>query len=150
MPDKTAEELQAESDAATAKQRQADEAEREPVVETPPVTAKSRLRAFEDDAIGEDAVRISDQIERGSGSLYQTVLTPEQRAQHAALEKLVEAEQRVADTSAALATAQIAHDQAVKYVETCEAVSKNADAERKRKASEAEARREKRDAEQHV
>lgn len=79
-------------------------------------TAKERLRAFEDEILGEKAVRISGHIERGSGSHFQTKMTDEQRAHHAALERLVEAEQKLADASAALATAEAAHRAAEEHV----------------------------------
>jgi hypothetical protein len=112
-----------------------------------PVTARTRLRDFEDDHLGEDAVRISGQIEKGHGSHFQTRMTHEQRVQHTALEKLVEAEKRVADTSAALASAEADHEAAKKHVEACAAASKTADAERERKAAEAKARHDKRESE---
>jgi hypothetical protein len=126
----------------------------EVAAETPPDNATTRLRAFEDDTLGEDAVRIHGRIERGSGSHYQTKLTHEQRMQHVALEKMIEAEQKVADTSVALENAKIAHEAAKKHVEACEADSKKADAERDRKAKLAIERQQKREhelgSEQHV
>lgn len=76
------------------------------------LTAAERLRFFEDETLGHDAVRINGRVERGSGSWFQTKLTPEQRAHHAALEKLIETEQRVAAAKAALAQAEVAHAQA--------------------------------------
>lgn len=81
----------------------------EPAAEHHSLTAAERLRFFEDEILGEDAVRINGRIERGSGSWFQTKLTPEQRAHHAALEKLIETEQAVADARGKLAQAEADH-----------------------------------------
>ena len=79
-----------------------------------PDTAAARLRAFEDEHLGKDAVRLAgDRVERGSGSLYQR-MTPEQRKAHAALEKTAETEQKLADARAALAIAENEHNLALK------------------------------------
>jgi hypothetical protein len=110
-------------------------------VEPAPDTAKTRLRNFEDDVLGEDAVRISGQIEKGHGSHFKTKMTHEQRVQHGALEKLVEAEQKVADTSAALAKAEAEHEAAEKYAVACTEASARADAERKDRAAKADERK---------
>lgn len=88
-----------------------------------PLTAKQRLRAFEDEVLGEKAVRISGHIERGSGSHFQTKMTDEQRAHHAALERLVEAEQKLADASAALAGAEAARRAAEEHVARGEGIA---------------------------
>ncbi len=85
-------------------------------VEKDPDTAAARLRAFEDDAFGEDAVRIGDQVERGSGSPF-AAMSVEQKAHYAALEKLVAAERRVDAANAALMTAQVDYDAAVEAVD---------------------------------
>jgi hypothetical protein len=76
------------------------------------LTAAEKLRAFEDEHIGEDAVRIGGDIERGVGSKYQG-MTDDQRAHHTALENLVAAEKQLADATAALATAQANADAAI-------------------------------------
>jgi len=83
----------------------------EPVAE--PVTAKTKLRAFEDATFGKDAGRINGEVERGVGSPFAR-MTPEQKKQHAALERLVVAEQKLADASAELSKAEAAHEAAVK------------------------------------
>jgi hypothetical protein len=115
--------------------------EPEIAAEPEPETAKTRLRNFEDDVLGEDAVRISGQIEKGHGSHFKTKMTHEQRVQHGALEKLVEAEQKVADTSAALAKAEADHEAAEKHVAACEESSAAADAARKDRAAKADERK---------
>lgn len=73
------------------------------------VTAKTKLRAFEDDVFGKDAPRIDGAVERGVGSPYAR-MTDHQKAHYAALEKLVAAEKAHADAEAALAAAEAAHD----------------------------------------
>jgi hypothetical protein len=73
-----------------------------------PVSSAERLRAFEDEHIGKDAVRIDGKIERGSGSPFQK-LSDELKRQYAALERLIAAEQKVADARAALAAAESEH-----------------------------------------
>jgi hypothetical protein len=78
----------------------------------PDTTAKGRLRAFEDSIVGKDAPRVHGKVERGHGSLYQRNTSPEQKAHHAALEHLVESEDRMAKASAHLATVQAEHDKA--------------------------------------
>lgn len=85
-------------------------------VEEAPQTASARLRAFEDEVFGPDAVRINGHIERGVGSHFQNPkkMTAEQRAHHAALERLVKTEAKVADASAALAKAESDHEAALK------------------------------------
>lgn len=75
-------------------------------------SAPARLRAFEDEHFGNDVVRIRGQIERGSGSPYQDpkIMPPELRRQHAALEKLIETERRLADAHTALLQAEADHE----------------------------------------
>lgn len=68
-------------------------------------SAADRLRAFEDEKIGPDVVRINGQIERGSGSPFQS-LSDEDKATYAALERLIVAEQKLSDANAALAVAE--------------------------------------------
>lgn len=89
------------------------------VVETEHLGATARLRAFEDEHLGKDAVRIRGRIERGSGSPYQdpTIMPPELRRQHAALEKLIETEQRLTDAHTALLQAEADHEAALAAAE---------------------------------
>lgn len=70
--------------------------ETDPFTAFEPDTAAGRLRAFEDEKLGPDAVRINDKIERGHGSKFRE-LSKEDQAQYAALERLIEAEQKLAD-----------------------------------------------------
>jgi hypothetical protein len=84
----------------------------EPVAEHHSMTAVERLRFFEDENLGEDAVRINGRVEKGSGSWFQTKLTDAQRAHHAALEHLIDTEQAVADAKAKLAQAEDDHAKA--------------------------------------
>lgn len=84
-------------------------------VNEPLDTAPGRLRTFEDDKLGPDAVRINGQIERGYGSKFRD-LSPEDQAHYAALERLVEAEQKLADARAALAVAESAFETAQRDV----------------------------------
>jgi chromosome segregation ATPase len=93
------------------------------------ITTKTKLREFEDDKLGANTPRIDGAIERGHGSHFKTRLSDQDRAYHAALENLLSAEQKVADTSAALAVAQAAQDVAEKRVEAAEATATAADAE---------------------
>jgi hypothetical protein len=69
------------------------------------MTATDRLRAFEDEHFGKGAVRINGRIERGSGSPYQNA-DPKIRKTHAALEQLIAAEQKLADTTGAMHQAE--------------------------------------------
>lgn len=85
-------------------------------VETAELTAKQKLRAFEDETFGKDCVRISGEIERGYGSPFKK-MKPEQARHHAALEHLVTAEKHLSDASAAVAAANIAHDDALAKAE---------------------------------
>jgi hypothetical protein len=90
-----------------------------PEPEPEPDNATTRLRAFEDKHIGADAVRLHGRVERGSGSRFQNpqVMTPELRRQHAALEKLVESEQHLADAHAKLLQAEADHQEAIAATE---------------------------------
>lgn len=87
-----------------------------PEVKEPTSDAVARLRAFEDAEFGEDCVRINDQIERGSGSPFAR-MSDAQKAHYAALERLVEAEQKLTDANAALSVAQSNYDAALVGVE---------------------------------
>lgn len=89
-----------------------------------PLPALHRLRAFEDETLGADAVRISGQVEKGHGSFFKTKLTDEQRNHHAALEHLVATEQKLAHASAHLAQAEAEHKAAEhKVAHTAEAAA---------------------------
>lgn len=87
----------------------------EPVA--PEKSGVDRLRAFEDETVGKEAVRIAGRIERGSGSFYQTKMTPEQRKHHTALENLIAAEHAVASAKTALALAEGHHAAAAAAVD---------------------------------
>jgi hypothetical protein len=70
-----------------------------------------RMRAFEDTHFGKDAVRINGHIERGHGSRFND-LHPVHRREHAAIERLIEAEKKLSEAEGALSTAQTGHDEA--------------------------------------
>ena len=80
-------------------------------VEIAELTAKQKLRAFEDATFGKDCVRISGEIERGYGSPFKK-MSPEHARHHAALEHLVAAEKHLSDATAAVVAANAAHDAA--------------------------------------
>ncbi|MGY4614777.1 hypothetical protein ACVWZ4_000004 [Bradyrhizobium sp. USDA 4472] len=79
--------------------------------EAAPDDAKARLRAFEDEKFGPDAVRFEGKVERGIGSKFQNMSDAE-KAEHAALERLVAAEEELLRATNALAEAQKNHAQA--------------------------------------
>lgn len=85
----------------------------------PQGSAVDRLRAFEDKHFGEKAVRINGRIERGSGSPYQ-MAHPAVREQHARIEKLIEAEQKLAVAHTALIQADTEHEQAEQAIAAAE------------------------------
>lgn len=78
--------------------------------------APERLRAFEDATMGPNAPRINGAVERGHGSLYSRMTDP-QKAEHAGLEKLVGAEQKLAEAHAALIQAEADHEAALAAAE---------------------------------
>jgi len=84
--------------------------------EAPRTDAAARLRAFEDEVFGKDAVRIGGKIERGYGSPYANV-TDEQRRQYEAIEAMVVAEQKLMDARAALLQAEEDHKAALTATE---------------------------------
>lgn len=87
----------------------------EPVPEPLPeeeITAAQRLRAFEDEHLGADTTRIGGKIEKGHGSHFHTKLTDEERAEHTALERLIQAESELSKATADLAAAQDKHAKA--------------------------------------
>lgn len=118
MADKTPEELEADRLAAEEQARlDAEAAELERINAPDPETpAVDRLRAFEDAEFGKDAVRIGGKIERGYGSPFKAMSAEKQR-QYAAIEKLVESEQKLADAHAALIAADVEHDAALAAAE---------------------------------
>jgi hypothetical protein len=79
-------------------------------------SAVARLRAFEDQVFGPDAVRINGQVERGSGSRFQQLTAP-QRRHYEALEALRPAELRLAEAAAELTAAETAHEAALSRAE---------------------------------
>lgn len=74
-----------------------------------PADAATRLRAFEDEHLGPDAVRISGHVERGVGSPYSR-LNPARHRHYEALEKAVASEQKLAGAHAALIQADADHE----------------------------------------
>lgn len=80
------------------------------------VPAADRIRAFEDEHVGPEAVRIGGRIERGYGSPF-AELAPELKRQYAALEKLVAAEQNLADAHTKLIQAEADHEAALAAAE---------------------------------
>ena len=68
------------------------------------MTVVQRLRAFEDEHLGADAVRINGEFERGHGSRY-SKMKPSHRAHHDALVELVAAEKAHVDAGATEAAA---------------------------------------------
>lgn len=89
-----------------------------PQVADPPreLPAADRVRAFEDEHLGKEAVRIGGRIERGYGSPF-AAMSDEKKRQYAALEKLVAAEQKLADAHAALIQAEADHEAALAAAE---------------------------------
>lgn len=85
----------------------------EPTVEPEPehTPAAARLRSFEDEHFGEDAVRIDGKIERGVGSPYAD-LSDEDRRKYEAIERLIVAEQKLADAHTALIQADADYEAA--------------------------------------
>lgn len=116
----TPEEIGAEND-AVAKRREPDAAPDENVADRLP--ARLRLRQFEDHHLGKDTPRIGGRIEKGHGSIFNRhrsvggKLSDEGRAEHAALERLVEAEEELQKATAALAAAEARHAEAANQVE---------------------------------
>lgn len=92
---------------AAAEQKRAARAAKQQAKDAPAEGPNSadRMRAFEDEVFGKDAVRIEGKIERGVGSPY-AGMTDERKAQYAALEALVAAEQKLADATGAAAQAE--------------------------------------------
>jgi hypothetical protein len=104
-----------------------------------PVTAKTKLRGFEDAHLGRDATRINGEVERGIGSRFKA-MTPEKHAEYLALEALVAAEQAIADSSAALEKAKQDHEVALVKLANAQKASEAAIAEAKKLADEDAAR----------
>lgn len=118
------------------------------VAPAPPPEPKNdsaaRLRAFEDEVFGKKAVRINGHIERGVGSPY-AAMTDERKAQYAALEDLVAAEQQLNDATAAVAVAEAARVAAEERLAMCDklAQEKAAEAEKDKAEAEQDAKKEK-------
>ncbi len=102
----------------------------------PPPEPKSdsaaRLRRFEDEVFGKRAVRIDGKIERGVGSPY-AMMSDERKAQYAALEDLVAAEQKLNDATAAVGAAEAERVAAEERLAMCDKL-----AQEKAAAAEAE------------
>jgi len=109
-----------------------------PVVDTKsdPNTGAAKLRAFEDKHLGRKAMRNKEgHVEKGYGSPFKA-MTPEQHAEHASLEKLVEAEAKVDAANVELSAAKVAHETAKAAVVEAKKVSDAAAAEAKKVADE--------------
>lgn len=93
----------------------------DPTVGSPAhVPAAERLRAFEDQHLGKDVVRLHGHVEKGFGSKFKNM--PERHHRHyAALEKLVHAEQHLADAHSALIAAEESHQAALTTADKTEA-----------------------------
>jgi hypothetical protein len=99
-------------------------------------TGAAKLRAFEDKHLGRKAMRNKEgHVERGYGSTFKA-MTPEQHAEHAALEKLVEAEAKVDEANVALSAAKVAVEAAKAAVVEATKVSDKAAADAKKAADE--------------
>jgi hypothetical protein len=96
-----------------------DETTHEPLA-AEPISAPARLRAYEDDTFGKDAVRLRGMVERGYGSKFKE-MTDGQARHYAALERMVATEQALVDAEAALLAAKASHDAAVEQVSATEA-----------------------------
>ena len=70
-----------------------------------PTPARDRMRAFEDEHLGEDVPRIEGQVERGVGSTYHK-LSDARKRHYEAIEAMIVAEDAVADARAKLAVAE--------------------------------------------
>jgi hypothetical protein len=106
--------------ARAEKERSSMPAENQPERKSAPATdTAARLRAFEDEVFGKRAVRINGQIERGVGSPYAD-MSDERKAQYAALEALVAAEQRLNDATGAAAQAEADRAVAEENLARCE------------------------------
>ncbi len=104
--------------------------------EKAPDTAAAKLRAFEDKHLGRKAMRNKDGVvEKGFGSPFKA-MSPELLAEHAALEKLVEAEAKVDEANIELSAAKVAHDSAKAAVVEATKAADAAAAEAKRIADE--------------
>lgn len=86
---------------------------------TEPLSAAQRLRAFEDSEIGENAVRINGNIERGYGSRFKAMPEDKQRI-YAALERLIVTEQELAEAETKYLQAGVDHDAALAAVAEAE------------------------------
>lgn len=78
--------------------------------------AAQRIRAFEDEHLGPDVVRINGEVEKGHGSLFKT-LSPDKHRVYAALQRLHVAEAGLTAAESNLAVAQSDHAAATADVE---------------------------------
>lgn len=92
------------------------------------IPAAARLRAFEDEHFGEDAVRIDGKVERGSGSPYQAMSEPQKR-HYQALEKAMEAEVKLGAARSQMAIAENEMAAAEADIERAEADAEKDDSE---------------------
>ncbi len=116
--------------------------------EKAPDTAAAKLRAFEDKHLGRKAMRNKDGVvEKGFGSPFKA-MSPELLAEHAALEKLVEAEAKVDEANIELSAAKVAHEAAKAALVEATKAADAAAAEAKKIADE-EAKEAKADAAAH-
>jgi hypothetical protein len=99
-------------------------------------TGTAKLRAFEDKHLGRKAMRNKEgHVEKGYGSPFKA-MTPEQHAEHASLEKLVEAEAEVDAANVKLSAAKSAVEAAKAAVVEATKVSDKAAADAKKVADE--------------
>lgn len=88
-----------------------------------PVASHDRLRAFEDEHLGEGAVRIHGRVERGFGSKFKDLPIEKQQA-HAAIEKTAETERKLGEARAAVAVAENEHNAAIEAADKAVAAIK--------------------------
>jgi hypothetical protein len=79
------------------------------VIDLSAMPAADRLRLFEDQMLGPDAVRIDGRVEDGIGSRF-SCLCPADQKHHADLVRLVETEVALATAADAYADAQASHE----------------------------------------
>jgi hypothetical protein len=134
-----AEKVRLDNEYAAEQKRNADSMQNPAKQKSVPAEGDSaaRLRAFEDEVFGKDAVRIDGVIERGVGSPY-AKMTDERKAQYAALEAVIAAEQKLNDATAAVGAAEAERVAAEERLAMCGKVAQEKAAEaEKAKASAA-------------
>jgi hypothetical protein len=85
-----------------------------------------RRRAFEDNYLGKDAVRINGQVERGVGSPYSR-LSEHRKREYDALERAEMAELRLAEVRASAMAIEAEYNDAIAAVDAAEAAEDPAD-----------------------